>query len=185
MVKMMNTQLQEAAPLSNAESFLKSLSLLEQAHRRLHDVVKDDLERGGERSLTGVQALLLYEIGEGETRDIALPPDEFNRLAGSVKEHLDSSATQGLYAAVATSAMLAHNQYQRRRIACLLAFGETIRLILPRTGRPVRFVRAARVKNVGFSWSSANASAAPAPIEKSSTATIMSALFGLTGAGCA
>jgi len=28
-----------------AQSFLKSLTLLEQAHRRLHDVVKDDLER--------------------------------------------------------------------------------------------------------------------------------------------
>ncbi|MEM1088563.1 MAG: MarR family transcriptional regulator [Pseudomonadota bacterium] len=53
--------------LSVADSFVKSLSLLEQAHRRLHDVVKDDLERGGERHLTGVQALLLYEIGEGET----------------------------------------------------------------------------------------------------------------------
>ncbi len=53
--------------VSVAESFVKSLSLLEQAHRRLHDVVKDDLERGGERHLTGVQALLLYEIGEGET----------------------------------------------------------------------------------------------------------------------
>lgn len=52
---------------SLAESFVKSLSLLEQAHRRLHDVVKDDLERGGERHLTGVQALLLYEIGEDET----------------------------------------------------------------------------------------------------------------------
>ncbi len=63
----MNTQMQETATLSNADSFLKSLSLLEQAHRRLHDVVKDDLERGGERSLTGVQALLLYEIGDGET----------------------------------------------------------------------------------------------------------------------
>lgn len=49
------------------ETFLKSLSLLEQVHRRLHDVVKDDLERSGERSLTGVQALLLYEIGDGET----------------------------------------------------------------------------------------------------------------------
>ena len=48
-------------------SFLKSLSLLEQAHRRLHDVVKDNLERSGERSLTGVQALLIYEIGDGET----------------------------------------------------------------------------------------------------------------------
>lgn len=55
-----------------AESFVKSLSLLEQAHRRLHDVVKDDLERGGERHLTGVQALLLYEIGEGETPASAL-----------------------------------------------------------------------------------------------------------------
>lgn len=63
---MMIAEMQETADLSVGESFLKSLSLLEQAHRRLHDVVKDDLERGGERSLTGVQALLLYEIGEGE-----------------------------------------------------------------------------------------------------------------------
>ena len=63
---MMIAEMQETAELSLGESFLKSLSLLEQAHRRLHDVVKDDLERGGERSLTGVQALLLYEIGEGE-----------------------------------------------------------------------------------------------------------------------
>lgn len=54
------------------QSFLKSLSLLEQAHRRLHDVVKDNLERAGERSLTGVQALLLYEIGESETPASAL-----------------------------------------------------------------------------------------------------------------
>lgn len=63
---MMIAEMQETADLSIGESFLKSLSLLEQAHRRLHDVVKDDLERGGERSLTGVQALLLYEIGEDE-----------------------------------------------------------------------------------------------------------------------
>jgi DNA-binding MarR family transcriptional regulator len=63
---MMMIATQDTANTSIGESFLKSLSLLEQAHRRLHDVVKDDLERGGERSLTGVQALLLYEIGEGE-----------------------------------------------------------------------------------------------------------------------
>lgn len=63
---MMMIDMQETAPGSVGESFLKSLSLLEQAHRRLHDVVKDDLERGGERSLTGVQALLLYEIGDGD-----------------------------------------------------------------------------------------------------------------------
>ncbi|MEZ5938948.1 MAG: winged helix DNA-binding protein [Hyphomonadaceae bacterium] len=54
------------------QSFLKALNLLEQAHRRLHDVVKDNLERAGERSLTGVQALLLYEIGENETPASAL-----------------------------------------------------------------------------------------------------------------
>ena len=65
-MKMMIAEAQDTANNSLGESFLKSLSLLEQAHRRLHDVVKDDLERGGERSLTGVQALLLYEIGEGE-----------------------------------------------------------------------------------------------------------------------
>jgi DNA-binding MarR family transcriptional regulator len=63
---MMMIDLQDTASTSIGENFLKSLSLLEQAHRRLHDVVKDDLERGGERSLTGVQALLLYEIGDGE-----------------------------------------------------------------------------------------------------------------------
>lgn len=69
MVMTMTYNAAEAATdgVTVAESFVKSLSLLEQAHRRLHDVVKDDLERGGERHLTGVQALLLYEIGEDET----------------------------------------------------------------------------------------------------------------------
>jgi len=66
-----NNTAQEAVP-TIADSFLKSLSLLEQAHRRLHDVVKDDLERSGERNLTGVQALLIYEIGEDETPASAL-----------------------------------------------------------------------------------------------------------------
>lgn len=66
----MNALSNAATPIEG--SFLKSLSLLEQAHRRLHDVVKDDLERGGERSLTGVQALLLYEIGESQTPASAL-----------------------------------------------------------------------------------------------------------------
>ena len=70
----MNMTMPAAAEVTDtvADSFLKSLSLLEQAHRRLHDVVKDDLERSGERSLTGVQALLLYEIGEAETPASAL-----------------------------------------------------------------------------------------------------------------
>ncbi len=70
---MLNAKLRETGADENVEqSFLKSLALLEQAHRRLHDVVKDNLERSGERSLTGVQALLLYEIGDNETPASAL-----------------------------------------------------------------------------------------------------------------
>jgi len=68
----MNTNTAQETAGTVADSFLKSLSLLEQAHRRLHDVVKDDLERSGERNLTGVQALLIYEIGEDETPASAL-----------------------------------------------------------------------------------------------------------------
>lgn len=68
---MNNNAMQETAP-TIADSFLKSLSLLEQAHRRLHDVVKDDLERNGERNLTGVQALLIYEIGLEDTPSSSL-----------------------------------------------------------------------------------------------------------------
>ena len=68
----MNNHAVAAQASAIADDFLKSLSLLEQAHRRLHDVVKDDLERSGERSLTGVQALLIYEIGEDETPASAL-----------------------------------------------------------------------------------------------------------------
>lgn len=46
-----------------------------------------------------------YEIKqEGGNMDIALPPEEFKRLAGAVREKLDSSASQGNYAAIATSA---------------------------------------------------------------------------------
>ena len=72
---MMMTEAKRRTDVADAtvgETFLKSLTLLEQVHRRLHDVVKDDLERNGERSLTGVQALLLYEIGDGETPASAL-----------------------------------------------------------------------------------------------------------------
>jgi DNA-binding MarR family transcriptional regulator len=72
-VVMLNAKVRETGVEENVEqSFLKSLALLEQAHRRLHDVVKDNLERSGERSLTGVQALLLYEIGDTETPASAL-----------------------------------------------------------------------------------------------------------------
>lgn len=72
-VVMLNAKVRETGNEEVVEqSFLKALSLLEQCHRRLHDVVKDNLERAGERSLTGVQALLLYEIGDTETPASAL-----------------------------------------------------------------------------------------------------------------
>ena len=46
-----------------------------------------------------------YEIKqEGGNVDIALPPDEFKRLASAVRDQLDNSASQGNYAAIATSA---------------------------------------------------------------------------------
>jgi DNA-binding MarR family transcriptional regulator len=69
---MLNAKVRASGEETVEQSFLKSLALLEQAHRRLHDVVKDNLERSGERSLTGVQALLLYEIGDTETPASAL-----------------------------------------------------------------------------------------------------------------
>ena len=71
-VVMLKAERRETGEDNVEQSFLKALALLEQAHRRLHDVVKDNLERSGERSLTGVQALLLYEIGESETPASAL-----------------------------------------------------------------------------------------------------------------
>jgi len=40
---------------------------------------------------------------ESGRRDIALPPDEFNNLANSVRLHLDKAAKQGAYAVIATS----------------------------------------------------------------------------------
>jgi DNA-binding MarR family transcriptional regulator len=71
-VVMLKAERRETGEENVEQSFLTALALLEQAHRRLHDVVKDNLERSGERSLTGVQALLLYEIGENETPASAL-----------------------------------------------------------------------------------------------------------------
>jgi flagellar biosynthesis protein FlhA len=43
------------------------------------------------------------QVDESGRRDVALPPDEFNRLAKSVRDQLDNSARQGVYAAIATT----------------------------------------------------------------------------------
>ncbi|WCL53002.1 MULTISPECIES: MarR family winged helix-turn-helix transcriptional regulator [Kordiimonadales] len=42
------------------------LSLVERLHRRLLDVIKDQLDRAGLEDLNPVQALLVYNIGENE-----------------------------------------------------------------------------------------------------------------------
>jgi DNA-binding MarR family transcriptional regulator len=46
--------------------YLKSLNLVERLHRQLLDVIKDELDRKGERIVNSVQALLLFNIGDQE-----------------------------------------------------------------------------------------------------------------------
>ena len=60
----------QKAPSAEAESFrseyLQALRLVERLHRLLLDVIKDEFDRQGGSDLNSVQALLLYNIGEGE-----------------------------------------------------------------------------------------------------------------------
>ncbi len=46
--------------------YLQALSLIERLHRRLLDVVRDEMDREGRADLNAVQALLLYNIGDSE-----------------------------------------------------------------------------------------------------------------------
>lgn len=46
--------------------YLQALRLIERLHRLLLDVIKDEFDRLGGADLNSVQALLLYNIGEGE-----------------------------------------------------------------------------------------------------------------------
>lgn len=55
---------QEARPLMN--QYLLSLKIIERLHRLLLDVVKAEFEREGRNDVNGVQALLLYNIGDTE-----------------------------------------------------------------------------------------------------------------------
>ena len=61
--KRIETQSSEAALRT---LYLESLGLVERLHRRLLDVVKDEFERQGRSDLNAVQAILLFNIGEGE-----------------------------------------------------------------------------------------------------------------------
>lgn len=55
---------QKAAPVR--AQYLESLALVERLHRRLLDVIKDELDRRGRTDVNSVQALLLYNIGDNE-----------------------------------------------------------------------------------------------------------------------
>ncbi|MGV6819138.1 MAG: transcriptional regulator LdtR [Parvularcula sp.] len=48
------------------ECYMKLLQLIERLHRQLLDVIKDELERTGQKDVNAVQALLLYNIGDAE-----------------------------------------------------------------------------------------------------------------------
>ncbi len=48
------------------EPYLQAVTLVERLHRRLLDVVKDELDRRGLVEINPVQALLLYNIGDQE-----------------------------------------------------------------------------------------------------------------------
>ncbi|MDZ7823707.1 MAG: MarR family winged helix-turn-helix transcriptional regulator [Ahrensia sp.] len=45
--------------------YLESLQLIERLHHRLQDVVKDEFDRQGRNDINAVQALLLFNIGDG------------------------------------------------------------------------------------------------------------------------
>jgi len=46
--------------------YLEALTLIERLHRRLLDVIKDEFDRMGRSDVNGVQALLLFNIGDSE-----------------------------------------------------------------------------------------------------------------------
>src|SRR5882757_59388 len=46
--------------------YLRALRLIERLHRLLLDVIKDEFDRKGGADINSVQALLLYNMGDGE-----------------------------------------------------------------------------------------------------------------------
>ena len=51
---------------SSKSTYLEALTYVERLHRRLLDVIKDELERQNCSEINSVQALLLFNIGESE-----------------------------------------------------------------------------------------------------------------------
>src|ERR1700742_579376 len=53
--------------------YLEALTMVERLHRRLLDVIKDELDRRGRSEAKAVQALLLFNIGDKELTAGELP----------------------------------------------------------------------------------------------------------------
>ena len=53
-----------AKPLKDV--YLETLTMIERLHRRLLDVVKDELDRQGRNDINAVQAILLHNLGDAE-----------------------------------------------------------------------------------------------------------------------
>ena len=62
----MGTRTSTEQPEDLKGRYLVSLKLIERLHRLLLDVIKDEFERLGRSDVNGVQALLLYNIGDAE-----------------------------------------------------------------------------------------------------------------------
>jgi len=48
------------------EAYVEAVRLIERAHRRFLDVVKDELDRLGRDEVNNVQAVLLFNVGKEE-----------------------------------------------------------------------------------------------------------------------
>jgi DNA-binding MarR family transcriptional regulator len=46
--------------------YLRTLRMIERLHRLLLEVIKDEFDRKGDADINGIQALLLYNMGDGE-----------------------------------------------------------------------------------------------------------------------
>ncbi|MEM8665382.1 MAG: winged helix DNA-binding protein [Pseudomonadota bacterium] len=53
-------------PAAAREAYVETIRLIERAHRRFLDVVKDELERLGQEDINNVQAVLLHNVGTEE-----------------------------------------------------------------------------------------------------------------------
>jgi len=60
------TESQDEAEPTAKFNYLETLTLVERLHRRLLDVIKDELDRVGCSEINSVQALLLFNIGDSE-----------------------------------------------------------------------------------------------------------------------